>query len=42
MKFLMTNDKFNLLIMIISILILSVATEVLKFTEKKYQAQNEY
>ncbi len=42
MKSLITNDKFNLLIMAVSILILSAAAGVLKFTEKKYQTQNEY
>ncbi|WP_201340918.1 phosphate-starvation-inducible PsiE family protein [Abyssogena phaseoliformis symbiont] len=42
MKSLMANDKFNLLIMVVSILILSTAAGVLKFTEKKYQTQNEY
>ncbi|WP_201339546.1 hypothetical protein [Isorropodon fossajaponicum symbiont] len=41
MKSLMVNDKFNLLIMVVSILILPAAG-VLKFTEKKYQTQNEY
>ncbi len=42
MRFLMANDKLNLLIMLVSILILSAAAGVLKFTEKKYQTQNEY
>jgi phosphate starvation-inducible membrane PsiE len=42
MKSLVANDKFNLLIMVVSILILSVVAGVLKFTEKKYQTQSEH
>ncbi|MEJ6559224.1 MAG: phosphate-starvation-inducible PsiE family protein [Candidatus Thioglobus sp.] len=41
MKALMANDKFNLLIMVASILILTFAAGVLRFTEKKYDTKSE-
>jgi protein PsiE len=36
MKFLVSNDKFNLMIMVVSIFVLSISAGVLRFTEKKY------
>ncbi|AYQ57393.1 hypothetical protein BTHERMOSOX_1699 [Bathymodiolus thermophilus thioautotrophic gill symbiont] len=42
MKSLVTHDKFNLLVMVIAILILSMAAGVLKFTEKKYRSDSDY
>ncbi len=42
MKSLVAHDKFNLLIMVVSILVLSVAAGVLKFTEKRYQSDSDY
>ncbi|CAC9494120.1 hypothetical protein [uncultured Gammaproteobacteria bacterium] len=42
MKSLVEHDKFNLLIMVVSILVLSIAAGVLKFTEKKYQSNGNY
>ena len=41
MKALMSSDKFNLLIMVASILILTFAAGVLRFTEKKYDTKSE-
>ena len=41
MKALMASDKFNLLIMVASILILTIAAGVLRFTEKKYDTKDE-
>ncbi|SFV83290.1 hypothetical protein MNB_SUP05-12-474 [hydrothermal vent metagenome] len=41
MKSLMTNDKLNLLIMVISILILVISAGVLRYTEKKYVTDSE-
>ncbi len=41
MKSLMANDKFNLLIMVTSIFILAVSAGVLRFSEKKYETNNE-
>ena len=41
MKALMASDKFNLLIMVASILILTFAAGVLRFTEKKYDTKSE-
>lgn len=42
MKSLVAHDKFNIIVMVSSILILSIAAGVLKFTEKKYQSDNDY
>lgn len=42
MKSLVENDKFNLIILVLSILILAMAAGVLKFTEKKYQSDSDY
>ena len=41
MKSLMSNDKLNLLIMVISILILVISAGVLRYTEKKYVTDSE-
>ncbi|HIM54241.1 MAG TPA: phosphate-starvation-inducible protein PsiE [Gammaproteobacteria bacterium] len=41
MKSLVTSDKFNLLIMVSSILILAIAAGVLRFSEKKYVTDGE-
>jgi len=41
MKSLVTNDSFNLIIMVASILVLTIAAGVLRFTEKKYDTSNE-
>jgi len=41
MKSLVANDNLNLLIMVISILVLSIAAGVLRFTEKKYENPEE-
>ncbi len=41
MKSLVAMDRFNLLIMVVSILILAIAAGVLRFTEKKYANPNE-
>ena len=41
MKSLMTNDKLNLLIMVVSILILVISAGVLRYTEKKYVTDSE-
>jgi hypothetical protein len=40
--FVVANDNFNSLVMVVLILILFVAVGVLKFTEKKYQTQSEH
>ncbi len=42
MKSLVAHDKFNLLILVVSILVLSVAAGVLKFSENKYQSDVDY
>ncbi len=41
MKSLVTSDKFNLLIMVSSILILAIAAGVLRFSENKYVTDGE-
>lgn len=41
MKSLVANDSFNLIIMVASILILTIAAGVLRFTEKTYDTSNE-
>jgi phosphate starvation-inducible membrane PsiE len=41
MKSLVATDKFNLLIMVVSILILTLAAGFLRFTEKKFENPNE-
>ena len=41
MKSLVANDSFNLIIMVASILVLTIAAGVLRFTEKKYDTSNE-
>ncbi|WP_428087673.1 phosphate-starvation-inducible protein PsiE [Candidatus Thioglobus sp.] len=41
MKSLVADDSFNLIIMVASILILTIAAGVLRFTEKKYDNANE-
>jgi phosphate starvation-inducible membrane PsiE len=41
MKELMSSDNLNLLIMVASILILTIAAGVLRFTEKKYDNKGE-
>jgi phosphate starvation-inducible membrane PsiE len=41
MKSLMSNDKLNLFIMVISILILVISAGVLRYTEKKYVTDSE-
>jgi phosphate starvation-inducible membrane PsiE len=41
MKSLVTSDKFNLLIMVSSILILAIAAGMLRFSEKKYVTDGE-
>ncbi len=41
MKELVSHDRFNLLLMVISILVLAVAAGVLRFTEKKFDNDNE-
>jgi phosphate starvation-inducible membrane PsiE len=41
MKSLVANDSFNLIIMVASILILTIAAGVLRFSEKKYDTSNE-
>jgi phosphate starvation-inducible membrane PsiE len=41
MKSLVANDSFNLIIMVSSILVLTIAAGVLRFTEKKYDTSNE-
>ncbi|MEO1890078.1 MAG: phosphate-starvation-inducible PsiE family protein [Candidatus Thioglobus sp.] len=41
MKSLVANDSFNLIIMVASILILTIAAGILRFTEKKYDTSNE-
>ncbi len=41
MKELVSTDKFNVLIMVISILILTIAAGFLRFTEKKFENGNE-
>ena len=40
MKSLVANDSFNLIIMVASILILTIAAGVLRFSEKKYDTSN--
>ncbi len=42
MKSLVSNDKFNLMIMVVSILVLSISAGVLRFTEKKYENEEGY
>lgn len=41
MKSLVTSDKFNLLIMVSSILILAISAGMLRFSEKKYVTDGE-
>jgi phosphate starvation-inducible membrane PsiE len=41
MKSLVANDSFNLIIMVASILILTIAAGILRFTEKKYDTSSE-
>jgi phosphate starvation-inducible membrane PsiE len=41
MKELVANDKFNLLLMVVSILILTIAAGFLRFTENKFDNSNE-
>ena len=41
MKALMSTDKYNLLIMVVSILILTISAGVLRFSEKKYDNKSE-
>ncbi len=41
MKDLVVNDSFNLVIMVASILLLAVSAGVLRFTEKKFDNDNE-
>ncbi|CAC9528953.1 hypothetical protein BHECKSOX_341 [Bathymodiolus heckerae thiotrophic gill symbiont] len=41
MKGLVATDKFNVLIMVVSIMILTVAAGFLRFTEKKFENDNE-
>jgi phosphate starvation-inducible membrane PsiE len=41
MKSLVANDSFNLIIMVASILVLTIAAGVLRFTEKTYDTSNE-
>ncbi len=41
MKELVNTDKFNLLIMVVSILVLAVSAGVLRFSEKKYDTSSE-
>ncbi|SMN17030.1 hypothetical protein CRYPA_837 [uncultured Candidatus Thioglobus sp.] len=41
MKELVSTDKFNVLIMVVSIMILTVAAGFLRFTEKKFENDNE-
>jgi len=41
MKSLVTNDSFNLIIMVASILVLTISAGVLRFTEKKYDTKSE-
>lgn len=41
MKELVSADKFNLMFMVVSILILAIAAGVLRFTEKKYDNKSE-
>ncbi|RUM76269.1 MAG: phosphate starvation protein [Candidatus Thioglobus sp.] len=41
MKSLVDNDSFNLIIMVASILVLTIAAGVLRFTEKTYDTSNE-
>jgi phosphate starvation-inducible membrane PsiE len=41
MKSLVDNDSLNLIIMVASILVLTIAAGVLRFTEKKYDTSNE-
>lgn len=42
MKSLVAHDKFNLLVMVVAILILSIAVGILKFTEKKFHSNSDY
>lgn len=41
MKELVNTDKFNLLIMVVSILVLAISAGVLRFSEKKYDTSSE-
>ena len=41
MKSLVTLDKFNLILMVLSILVLSLAAGVLRYSEKKHQSKDE-
>ncbi|SFV83864.1 hypothetical protein MNB_SUP05-9-509 [hydrothermal vent metagenome] len=41
MKSLVANDSFNLILMVASILVLTIAAGVLRFSEKKYDTSNE-
>ncbi len=41
MKELVSTDKFNVLIMVISIMILTIAAGFLRYTDNKYQNSNE-
>ena len=41
MKELVSADKFNVLIMVVAILILTIAAGFLRFTEKKFENSNE-
>ena len=41
MKELVSADKFNLMFMVVSILVLAIAAGVLRFTEKKYDNKSE-
>ncbi len=42
MKLLMADDKFNLLIMVVSILVLVISAGVLRFSENKYKTKSEF
>ncbi|BAS67221.1 MAG: phosphate starvation protein [Gammaproteobacteria bacterium] len=42
MKSLVSHDKLNIIVMVSAILVLAVAAGVLKYTEKKYQSDNDY
>ncbi|MDC9726249.1 MAG: phosphate-starvation-inducible PsiE family protein [Candidatus Thioglobus sp.] len=41
MKELVSTDKFNVLIMVVAIMILTIAAGFLRFTEKKFENSNE-
>ncbi len=42
MKSLVAHDKLNVIVMVLAILVLAISAGVLKYTENKYQSDNDY